>query len=256
MLLTGAAGGLGQAIARSLSDRRATLVLSGRNADALGELANGLPGEHRFVVADLAEDGAAERLAAEAGQVEVLVANAGVGAGGRLARFSEERLVEALRVNLESPIRLTRGVLGGMLERGSGHVVLISSLQGKVALAHSSVYTATKFGLRGFGLALRDELSSSGVGVSVVLPGFIRDAGLFARSGVQPPAGLGTSTPGEVGEAVVTAIERNRAEVDVAPVLQRLGAGFALRAPRVASRVTRVGAARVTDKVVEGQERG
>ena len=117
VLLTGATGGLGQAIARALADRGATLVLSGRKAAALEDLASSLPGEHRFVEADLAAEGATERLVEEAGQIDVLVANAGVSAGGRLDRFSQERLTEALRVNLESPMELARGVVTGMRER-------------------------------------------------------------------------------------------------------------------------------------------
>jgi short-subunit dehydrogenase len=252
-LLTGATGGLGRAIATALAERGATLVLSARKADALHELAESLPGDHRILPADLALEGAAERLAADAGDIDVLVANAALPAGGRLDGFSPEDLTRALRVNLEAPVVLANALLPPMREGGSGQIVLISSLQGKVALAHSSVYTATKFGLRGFGLALRDELWRSGVGVSVILPGFIRQAGMFAKSGVKAPAGLGTSTPEEVGRAVVTAVERNRAEVEVAPLLQRLGARFAHRRPRIASRMTRGRAGRVADRVVRGQ---
>jgi len=253
-LLTGATGGLGQAIARALADRGATLVLSARNADALAELAASLPGEHRIIPADLAHTGSAERLAEEAGDADCLVANAALPAGGRLERFSQEDLTEALRVNLEAPVKLARGLVPAMRERGFGHLVFISSLQGKVAFANSSVYTATKFGLRGFALALRDELWGSGVGVSVILPGFIREAGMFAASGAKAPGGLGTSSPGEVGEGVVEAIVGDRAEVQVAPLLQRLGAGFAYRHPQIASRITRRNAARIAERVSEGQE--
>lgn len=253
-LLTGATGGLGQAIARALADRGATLVLSARNADALAGLAASLPGEHRIIPEDLAENGAPERLAEEAGEADCLVANAALPAGGRLERFSQEDLTDALRVNLEAPVKLARGLVPAMRERGFGHLVFISSLQGKVAFANSSVYTATKFGLRGFALALRDELWGSGVGVSVILPGFIRDAGMFAASGAKAPAGLGTSSPEDVGEGVVSAIVRDRVEVQVAPLLQRLGAGFAHRHPQLASRVTRRNAARIAERVSEGQK--
>ncbi len=253
VLLTGATGGLGRAIARALAERRATLVLSGRTPSALESLARALPGEHRALAADLGEEGAAERLASEAGPVDVLVANAAVPAGGRLERFTQDDLAQALRINLEAPVKMARALIPGMRERGSGHLVFISSLQGKVAFPHSSVYTATKFALRGFALALRDELRASGIGVSVVLPGFIREAGMFAKSGAKAPAGLGTSSPGEVGQGVVTAIERDRAEVEVAPLLQRLGAAFAHRRPHLAARVTRRRAGRVADRVHEGQ---
>jgi short-subunit dehydrogenase len=256
VLLTGAAGGLGQAIAQVLASRGARLVLSGRKAAALGALADSLPGEgHRTVVADLAEDRAGERLVAEAGEVDVLVANAGLPGGGQLDRYSADQLTASLRVNLEAPIEMTRALLPALRARGSGHLVYISSLQGKVAFPRSSVYSATKFGLRGFALSLREDLWGTGIGVSVVLPGFIRDAGMFADSGAKAPPGLGTSSPEEVGEGVARAIERNRAEVEVAPLLQRLGAGFAHRRPHLAARVTRRNAARTADRVIEGQAR-
>ena len=252
VLLTGATGGLGAAIAHSLSDRGATLVLSGRRAEALSRLADALPGEHRVFPADLAEEGAAERLAG-AGEVDILVANAALPAGGRLERFLQEELTRALRVNLEAPMKMARALVPQMRERGSGHLVFISSLQGKAAFPRTSVYTATKFGLRGFALALRDELWGTGVGVSLILPGFIREAGMFADSGAKAPPVLGTSSPQEVGEGVVLAIERNRAEVQVAPLLQRLGTAFAHRRPHLASRVTRRNAGRMADRVSEGQ---
>jgi short-subunit dehydrogenase len=253
-LLTGATGGLGQAIARTLADRGASLVLSGRKAEALGELAGALPGEgHRTVVVDLAEQGAGERLVADAGDVDVLVANAGLPGGGQLDAYSADQLAASLRVNLEAPLEMTRALLPALRARGSGHLVYISSLQGKVAFPRSSVYSATKFGLRGFALSLREDLWGTGIGVSVVLPGFIRDAGMFADSGAKAPPGLGTSSPEEVGEGVATAIERNRAEVQVAPLLQRLGAGFAHRRPHLAARITRRNAARTADRVIKGQ---
>ena len=87
---------------------------------------------------------------------------------------------------------------------------------GKAATPRTAVYCATKFGLRGFALALREDLHPKGVGVSLVMPGFIREAGMFAESGAKPPPGLGTTPPKKVGEAVVTAIRRDRAEVEPA----------------------------------------
>jgi short-subunit dehydrogenase len=254
VLLTGATGGLGRAIAASLAGRGAELILSSRKEGKLAELAAELPGEgHRSVVSDLAVEGAADRLAAQAGDVNVLVANAGIPAGGRLERREPDEIERALRVNLTSPIRLVRAVLPAMRERRSGHLVFISSLQGKAALPRSSLYSASKFGLRGFALSLRQDLSGSGIGVSVVLPGFVRDAGMFADSGAKAPPGLGTVSPHRVGEAVAAAIERDRAEVQVAPLAVRIAAGFAHRRPHLASRVTGRRAGDVADRVVDGQ---
>lgn len=242
-LLTGATGGLGRAIATALAERGATLVLSSRKPEALEQLAAELPGEdHRTVPADLGEPGAAERLAAAADDVEVLIANAGLPATGRLPQFSAEEMTRALRVNLEAPMLLARALEPGMVERGAGHMVFISSLSGKSATPLSSVYNATKFGLRGFALGLRADLDPVGIGVSLVSPGTIREAGMYADSGADPIPGLGTGSPQQVAGAVVSAIERNRTEVTVAPVQQRLLAHFALASPGIAVKIASGGA--------------
>jgi short-subunit dehydrogenase len=254
VLLTGATGGLGRAMGEALAGRGVTLVLSARKAEALHELAGSLPGEHRVVPADLGEDGAAERLAEEAGRVDGLVANAGLPGTGRLESFSTEELQRALRVNLESPMLLARALEPAMRERGDGHLVFVSSLAGKAPSPRSAVYAATKFGLRGFALCLRADLSGTGVGVSIVAPGFIRDAGMFADSGAKPPSGIGTSTPQEVAAGVVTAIERDKVEVAVAPLRLRALAHLGLASPRVAMRAISGRAANKTaDRVAEGQ---
>ena len=253
-LLTGATGGLGRAIAGALADRGATLVLSARNEDALRELAESLPGEHRIAPADLAEGGAAERLAAEAGEVDCLVANAGLPGTGAIESFSPEELTRALRVNLEAPMMLARELAPGMSERGEGHLVFVASLAGKSPSPRTAIYCGTKFGLRGFALSLRADLARSGVGVSLVVPGFIREAGMFADSGAKPPPGLGTATPEQVAAAVVRAIERDKMEVAVAPLRQRALAHLGLASPRVALRaVTGRTARQAANRVAEGQ---
>jgi short-subunit dehydrogenase len=236
-LLTGATGGLGIAIAKALAGRGARLTLSSRKAEALAALAAELPGEgHRVLPADLAEPGAAERLAVEAGEVDVLLANAGLPAAGRMEGFSAEEVKRALRVNLEAPMLLAQALYPGMLERGSGHLVFVASLSGKSPSPQSSIYNATKFGLRGFALALRADLAPQGVGVSLVSPGFIRDAGMFADSGASAPAGLGTSTPEEVARGTVRAIEANKVEVVVAPARLRFLSHLSLMTPAIAVR--------------------
>jgi short-subunit dehydrogenase len=259
ILLTGATGGLGRAIATALAERGGSVVLSSRKPEELRTLAESLPGGgHSTLVTDLAGTGAAERLAAEAtaeGQIDILVANAGLPGSGRLGDFSAEELARAVRVNLESPMLLAHALLPAMLERGTGHLLFVSSLAGKAASPRASIYNATKFGLRGFALALREDLAGdrTGVGVSVVLPGFIRDAGMFADSGASVPPGVGTSTPEEVAAGVVKAIERNKAEVAVAPLQQRALAGFAHLFPGIAAWAQRGGGAKVADHVARGQ---
>ncbi len=255
-LLTGATGGLGRAIAKALADRGATLTLSGRSVEALEEMATELPGDvHRVIPSDLAQAGAAEKLAAEAGPVDALIANAGLPGTGRLPDFTPDELTGALRVNLEAPMLLARALEQGMLERGSGHMVFISSLSGKSATPLSSVYNATKFGLRGFALGLRADLDPLGVGVSIVSPGTIREAGMYADSGAPPITGLGTGSPQQVAAAVVKAIERNKVEVAVAPVQQRFLAHFALTSPGIAVKIASGGAGqKAAAEVAAGQK--
>jgi short-subunit dehydrogenase len=238
-LLTGATGGLGRAIAQALAQRGASVALSGRKLEALEALAAELPGDgHRVLVADLAEPGAAEKLAAEAGTVDLLVANAGLPAAGKMEDFSTEEVKRALRVNLEAPMLLAQALYPAMLAQGSGHLVFVASLAGKSPAPQSSIYNATKFGLRGFALGLRSDLAPRGVGVSIVSPGFIREAGMFAESGAKSPPGLGTSTPEEVARATVRAIEADKVEVAVAPTRQRFLAHFGLVSPGIAVRVS------------------
>jgi uncharacterized protein len=253
-LVTGATGGIGNEIARALHDRGARVLVSGRRRDALDELAASLGERTEVLVADLTERDAATRLADAAGAVDVLVANAALPASGRVEDFDHDQIDRALDVNLRAPIQLTRALLPGMLERGRGHVVFVSSLSGKAASPRSGIYSATKFGLRGFAAGLREDVEPLGIGVTVVFPGFVRDAGLFADSGVRLPRFVGTRTPEQVAEAVVRGIERERAEVDVAPLGLRVGTRIAGLAPVTAARVQRrLGSERIADALADAQ---
>jgi short-subunit dehydrogenase len=255
-LVTGATGGIGNAIARALHERGARVLLSGRRKDALDELAASLGDRCEVLVADLAERDAPARLAEAAGAVDVLVANAALPASGRVDDFDHDEIDRALDVNLRAPIQLTRALLPGMLERGHGHVVLVSSLSGKAASPRSGIYSATKFGLRGFAAGLREDVEPCGIGVTVVFPGFVRGAGLFADSGVKLPPWVGTRTPQQVAEAVVRGIERERAEVDVAPLGPRVGTRIAGLAPVTVARLQRrLGSERIADALA-GAQRG
>lgn len=252
VLLTGASGGIGHAIARALAARGAKLLLTGRRADTLASLAEEVSGQ--AVAGDLAKREDVSRLIEDAGEVGILVANAAHPASGLLTELDQERIDHMLEVNLRAPIALARALAPAMASRGGGHLVFISSLAGKAASSSSSIYSATKFGLRGFALGLREDLRPRGVGVSVVLPGFIRDSGMFAQAEVDLPRGVGTRTPEDVARAVVRAIEHNRAEIDVAPLPLRLGANFAGLAPQLAARMNRMmGGERVAAELTAGQ---
>lgn len=236
-LLTGAAGGLGRAIAAALAERDVTLILSGRNREALEELAASLPGSgHRILVADLGEPGVGEQLADTAGEFDIFVANAGLPGSGVPAELSVEEIQRAMRVNLEAPMLTARALAPKLAERGEGHMVFISSLSGKAAEPESSLYNATKFGIRGFALGLCADLRPQGVGVSIISPGYVRKAGMFARAGIDPPPGRGTVPPERVGAAVVRAIERNKVEVVVGGAPHRAIAHLSLAIPGLAAR--------------------
>jgi short-subunit dehydrogenase len=237
VLLTGASGGIGHAIARALHARGATLVLSGRRVDVLEPLAAELGA--RALAANLDDRVQLERLLDDAGETDILLANAALPASGLLDSFSIEEIDRALDVNLRAPIVLARALLPAMLTRRHGHLLFVSSLAGKAPAPGSSIYNASKAGLRGFASALRAELHDSGVGVSAVFPGFISDAGMFADTQVELPRGVGTRTPEDVAHAVIDAIERDRGEIDVAPLPMRVGAMFAGLAPDLATSFSR-----------------
>jgi short-subunit dehydrogenase len=252
VLLTGATGGLGQAIARRLHSAGAQLVLTGRRSDVLAQLAAETGG--LSVAVDLADPAAVDGLAEACADVDVLVANAGLPGSGHLMSFSVEEIDRALAVNLRAPMVLARRLGERMAARRRGHMVFMSSLAGKAAPPGSTVYSATKFGLRGFALSLREDLRSSGVGVSVILPGFVRGAGMFHDAGTKLPSYVGTSTPDAVASAVLRAIEEDRGEIDVAPLAMRAGSAIAGVAPELSAAVQRrLGAGRIARDMHAGQ---
>ena len=253
-LITGATGGIGAAIARALHARGAVVLLSGRQADVLERLGAELGERAEVLVADLCDREQVSELPGRAGQVDLLVANAALPASGHLLGFEPAHIDRALDVNLRAPIQLARALAPGMSDRGFGHLVFISSISGKVAAPGSSLYSATKFGLRGFALGLREDLHGSGVGVSTVFPGFIRDAGMFHESGAKLPAYVRTRTPEQVARAVVRGVERDKPELDVAPLGLRAGAAAAGIAPGVIAAVQRrFGAREMSDAIARGQ---
>lgn len=222
VLVTGANGGLGRAIALALRDQGAQLIVTGRRAQPVAAVAAEVGG--RAIVADLADRSQLGRILDEAGPLDVLIANAGVPASGDLAEWEQHQIDRALEVNLANPIAMTRALLPGFRARGSGHFVYVSSLAGKVAPIGGSLYAATKYGLRGFAGGLRADLHGSGIRVSVVFPGFVHQAGFFADAGATLPKGIRTVSPQAVGEAVVKVIRHNKAEADIAPIVLRAGA--------------------------------
>jgi uncharacterized protein len=249
VLLTGATGGLGQAIARRLHAEGCMLTLTGRQQDVLESLAAEVDG--KAIVADLSKVDDANRVAAE--DVDILVANAALPGNGLLESYTPEQIDRVVNVNLRVPIMLARALGERMLQRKEGHIVLMSSLSGKGVTPYSSLYNATKFGLRGFALALRADWDPRGVGVSCINPGPIAEAGMFHEGGATLPPGVKARRPDDVAAAVVKAVVDNKAEIDVADLATKVGAVVALVAPQSAAKLGKLlGADRVARELADG----
>lgn len=253
ILLTGASGGIGHAIAHSLHERGAVLTLTGRRVEALDQLQAELGERVEVLPADLSDAADVVRLA-EHDRFDVLVANAGLPASGPWNSFTPEEIDRALDVNLRSPIQLARALAPAMVDQGFGQIIMVSSIAGKVASPGSSIYSATKFGLRAFGFSMNLDLRGTGVGVTTVCPGFISDAGMHHDGGMQLPKGVGVRTPEQVADAVATGILKGKAEIDVAPLLLRAGSWMFGVAPSLTAAIQRkLGGDRVVADIAQGQ---
>ncbi|MGH3517256.1 MAG: SDR family NAD(P)-dependent oxidoreductase [Haloechinothrix sp.] len=251
ILLTGATGGIGQATALHLHRLGAKLIVTGRREAELEKLVARTGA--RSVVCDLSASDQLHDLAMACANVDVVIHNAALPGTGTLEDQDEERINRVLDVNFRAPVILSKLIGERMLARGSGHIVFVSSLMGKSAGPSSSLYSATKFGLRGFSLGLRADWSARGVGVSAIFPGFIRDAGMFHEGGVKLPAGIGTRTPEDVSRAVEKAIVKNIAEIDVAPVSLRAGAAFSGLFPGLTAKLSGSVSRGIAEELTKGQ---
>ena len=175
-LVTGASGGIGDAIARQLHAQGAAVVLAGRRRDALAALAEALGERVRVEVAELAEPQAAEQLiaAAEAdGGLDVLVNNAGLTRDNLALRMKDEDWQTVLDVNLSAGFRLIRAALRGMMRRRWGRIVNVTSIVAVTGNPGQANYAAAKAGMIGMTKSLAAEVASRGITVNCLAPGFI-----------------------------------------------------------------------------------
>lgn len=217
IVLTGASSGIGLATARELAGRNYALVLAARRTAELERLARELDPTGTTVIAvptDVTDDHSRraliERAVERFGRVDILINNAGITVE-KGWWWDDPDPLRVLRVNLEAPIELVRLVLPEMRRRGSGHIVNIGSVAGRVGT--NGMYSASKFGLRGFSDGLRRELLGSGVQVSLVSPGFVKSE-MTARARLPMPG------PEVVATAVAEVLLRPRREV-IVPRLYR-----------------------------------
>ena len=222
-IVTGASRGIGVYIAKALAEEGVNLSLTARSGTELEQVRVQIESLGVAAIATVgdvtnAEDRARllERTEAELGPLDILVNNAGIDIVRRFHEAPESDFLDTLRINLEAPMLLTRAVVPGMLERGRGHVVNISSGAGKVGVPGEAAYCASKHGLVGFTNALRAEYERTNVNFSVVCPGLVSDVGMAHRweeAGVKAPRIAGSSTPEKVAAVTVSCIKRNRSEV-------------------------------------------
>ncbi len=176
-LVTGASGGIGAAIARTLHAQGATVVLSGTRREALEALAHELGSRAHVCPADLRDAAAAEALVGEAeaaaGPLAILVNNAGLTRDMLALRMKDEDWATVLEVDLTAPFRLARAAMKGMLRRRAGRIIGIGSIVGATGNPGQANYAAAKAGLVGMTKALAQEVASRGITVNMVAPGFI-----------------------------------------------------------------------------------
>ena len=203
-LVTGATGGIGGAIARALHAQGAHVVLSGTREAVLQELAGELGERTSVAAANLSDtasvDGLVGKAEAAAGQVDILVANAGITRDGLLLRMKDDDWETVLKVNLEAYFRLSRAALRGMMKRRFGRIIGITSVVGVTGNPGQTNYAASKAGMIGFSKSLAQEVASRGVTVNCVAPGFIGSAMTEALNEQQRDAILGRIPAGRLGE--------------------------------------------------------
>ena len=208
-LVTGASSGIGRATAERLRGSGAHVIALGRDAAALERAGD------EVLVSDLAAGGAWRQAVEQAGAVDVLVNNAGVGWAGPLDAIDPAELERLVALNLIAPMQLTRALVPAMRRRGHGHVVNVTSIVAHTGRREEAVYAATKGGLAAFSESLRQELAGSGVGVSVVTPAAI-DTPFFERRGRAYDRSRPRPLPPErVADAIARAVETGRAEIFV-----------------------------------------
>ena len=203
-LVTGATGGIGAEIARTLHARGAHVVLSGTREAVLQELAASLAERVSTAAANLSDaasvDGLIEAAEAAAGSpLDILVANAGITRDGLLMRMKDDDWDTVLKVNLESYFRLSRAAMRGMMKRRFGRIIGITSVVGVMGNPGQANYAASKAGMIGFSKALAQEVASRGITVNCVAPGFIESPMTDALNEPQKAAILGKIPSGRLG---------------------------------------------------------
>ncbi len=243
--ITGGSRGIGREIAKAASARGATVGLIARSLPDLEETASALPGRSGVAVADVAAadqiHAALAQLAADLGPIDILVNNAGLGAYGAFADAGGDLAERLMRANFFGAVHAVDAVIGDMIRRRSGHIVMIGSIAGKLGAPFEAAYSASKFALTGFSEALAVELGPRGIGLSMVHPGPV-DTGFFVARGTPYARRFPRPVRPEQGAAaVIRSVDHDRFETIVPRWLQ-----FAVLVRTIAPGLYRAGAVRST----------
>ncbi len=224
--ITGASSGIGEALAYEFSRKGAQLVLSARNGSRLDEVRKACvnPGIHLLMPLDLSRPDSYNHACSEVlgtlGRVDILVNNGGVSQRSLAAQTTMDVDRAIMETNFFGTIGLTKAILPSMIERRAGHIVVITSVAGKLGTPVRSTYSASKHALHGFFESLRAETWKQGIRVTMVCPGFIRtNISINALTGDGSPQGTMDNAqehgmPAFIcAEKIVRAVEKNKAEV-------------------------------------------
>ncbi|MBS9382897.1 MAG: SDR family NAD(P)-dependent oxidoreductase [Dolichospermum sp. BR01] len=228
VLLTGATGGIGVYIARTLAKEKSTVIAVSRSQEKLDKICGEikyLGGKAMGINFDISQvtelPTLLDKIYQVTGKIDILINNAAIEKYRPFQHYTLADIQSILTTNLITGMELTRLILPDMLAHNSGHIVNIASGSGKKGAPYNSIYSASKAGLIMWTDSVRQELADSNVGISVVCPGYT-NTGMFHAFGLPAPKLARISQPEEVANAVLTAIKQNQAEVMLDGILTKL----------------------------------
>ena len=240
VVVTGASRGIGRAIAQAFAERGCEVGLMARSEEELNELALALPGEgHEALPADVGDRDEVQKAIADFGRVDVVVVNAGVAHYGPFRDMDLDKVERMTRINWLGTVNTVAATLPGMLDRASGHVVIVSSGAALRTFPWAAVYGATKSAQRGFAEALRHELSGTGVSLTTVYPGEVESHLHDHEKATMPDwyQGKEKAAPAEpLARAVVNAVEEDERAVYYPPLVRLLRVVHGI-SPKLADRM-------------------